>query len=33
LTSAAEIPYNKRKGSKYMNQIEPEGSKIIDDEY
>jgi dCTP deaminase len=33
LTSSAEIPYNKRKGSKYMNQVEPEWSKIIDDEY
>jgi dCTP deaminase len=28
-----EIPYNKRKGSKYMNQIKPEGSKIVNDEY
>ena len=27
------IPYNKRKGSKYMNQIKPEGSRIIDDQY
>ncbi len=28
-----EIPYNKRKWSKYMNQILPEASKIIEDEY
>lgn len=28
-----EIPYNKRKSSKYMNQIKPEGSRIIKDEY
>jgi len=28
-----EIPYNKRKGSKYMNQVKPEGSRIVDDEY
>ena len=28
-----KIPYNKRKGSKYMNQVEPETSRIIDDEY
>ena len=28
-----KIPYNKRKGSKYMNQILPEWSKIIDDKY
>ncbi len=27
------IPYNKRKGSKYMNQVKPEGSRIVDDEY
>ena len=28
-----DIPYNKRKGSKYMNQVKPEWSRIIDDEY
>jgi dCTP deaminase len=28
-----EIPYNKRKGSKYMNQVLPEWSKIINDQY
>ncbi len=33
LTSRAEIPYNKRSWSKYMNQVEPEWSRIIDDEY
>jgi dCTP deaminase len=28
-----EIPYNKRKWSKYMHQIKPEASRIVDDEY
>jgi len=28
-----EIPYDKRKWSKYMNQVKPEWSRIIDDEY
>ncbi len=28
-----DIPYNKRKWSKYMNQIKPEWSRILDDEY
>jgi len=26
-------PYNERKGSKYMNQVKPEGSRIVKDEY
>lgn len=28
-----DIPYNKRKWSKYMNQVKPEWSRILDDEY
>ena len=28
-----EIPYNERKWSKYMNQVKPELSRIVDDEY
>jgi dCTP deaminase len=31
LSTSAEIPYNKKKNAKYMNQISPEASKIFKD--